>query len=316
MPLQLPNLDDRRYQDLLAAGRAMLPGAAPEWTDHNAADPGITLVELFAYIADMLLYRLNRVSERNTLQFVKLMRGPDWVRDATRTLDQEVREAVLELRRRERAVTVADYERLALEAAPQQLARACGLPGVGPTSDEPGRLREQAAQVSLVVVPQAQSAGPPIPDQALLQAVRDYLEPRRLLTTRVHVMGPRYVSLGVCMDMVPRSDRLEDRVREEALAALTGFLHPLQGGPDGTGWPFGRPVYVSEIYDLLDRLPSVDHVKRPLRDKALTDELVVEATDKQRLLRNAAGELVAVRLTKGELVALNPALMRLSVVPK
>ena len=69
MPLQLPNLDDRRYTDLVEEARGLIPTYAPEWTNHNPSDPGITLVELFAFLSEMLLYRLNRVTAANVLLF-------------------------------------------------------------------------------------------------------------------------------------------------------------------------------------------------------------------------------------------------------
>src|SRR5882672_9063201 len=55
-----PNLFDRRYDDLMQIGRARLPALAPEWTDHNAHDPGITLMELLAWVTEAQLYSLSR----------------------------------------------------------------------------------------------------------------------------------------------------------------------------------------------------------------------------------------------------------------
>jgi len=49
MPLTLPVLDDRSFDDLVAEARALIPALAPEWTNHNPSDPGITLIELFAW---------------------------------------------------------------------------------------------------------------------------------------------------------------------------------------------------------------------------------------------------------------------------
>jgi hypothetical protein len=72
MPLEIPNLDDRRWADLVEDARALIPRYAPEWTDHNAHDPGITLIELFAWLAEMQMYRLNRVGERHREAFALL----------------------------------------------------------------------------------------------------------------------------------------------------------------------------------------------------------------------------------------------------
>ncbi|MFQ5812411.1 MAG: putative baseplate assembly protein [Anaerolineae bacterium] len=73
MPLQAPNLDDRRFADIVAEAKTLIPRYAPEWTDHNESDPGITLVQLFAWMTDMLLYRLNQVPERSYIKFLQLL---------------------------------------------------------------------------------------------------------------------------------------------------------------------------------------------------------------------------------------------------
>jgi predicted phage baseplate assembly protein len=73
MPLPVPNLDDRKFQDILDEARRLIPRYCPEWTDHNLSDPGITLLELFAWMTDMTLYRLNRVPEKNYLKFLDLI---------------------------------------------------------------------------------------------------------------------------------------------------------------------------------------------------------------------------------------------------
>ena len=72
MPLQIPNLDDRNFTDLVEEARSMIPQYAPEWTNQNASDPGITLIELLAYVSEMLIYRLNRVTrERPHVPFLQ-----------------------------------------------------------------------------------------------------------------------------------------------------------------------------------------------------------------------------------------------------
>jgi predicted phage baseplate assembly protein len=73
MPLQAPNLDNRRFADIVAEARALIPRYAPEWTDHNDSDPGITLVQLFAWMTEMLIYRLNLVPDLNYIKFLQLL---------------------------------------------------------------------------------------------------------------------------------------------------------------------------------------------------------------------------------------------------
>src|SRR6266446_7430711 len=73
MPLDAPNLDDRRFADIVTEANTLIPRYAPEWTNFNPSDPGIALVELFAWMTDMLLYRLNQVPERNYIKFLQLL---------------------------------------------------------------------------------------------------------------------------------------------------------------------------------------------------------------------------------------------------
>lgn len=73
MALQAPNLDDRKFQDIVSEARSKIPVYCPRWTDYNLSDPGVTLIELFAWMVDMLLYRLNRVPEKNYIKFLDLI---------------------------------------------------------------------------------------------------------------------------------------------------------------------------------------------------------------------------------------------------
>jgi len=73
MALIAPNLDDRKFQDIVSEARSKIPLYCPKWTDYNLSDPGITLIELFAWMVDMLLYRLNRVPEKNYIKFMDLL---------------------------------------------------------------------------------------------------------------------------------------------------------------------------------------------------------------------------------------------------
>jgi hypothetical protein len=316
MPITLPNLDDRRYADLVEEARSLIPTYAPAWTDHNESDPGVTLLELFAYLSEMLIYRLNRVTDANRYAFLKLL-DPAFKPSATLSVEEQTRAVVLSLRQADRAVTCPDFEKLALEgSATQDALKADGyaarvrcvprrnLSVVDPTA----RDSDQPNHTSVVVVP----FGPATqPSQRLREVIAQYLDPRRLVTTVVHVVGPRYVNVRVVLTVVLTPDTAasqEAAVRAPLEAAVAAFLHPLTGGPDGKGWPFGRNVYVSEIYDILDRQRSVDYVRRtevgvqggvtkPL------DELLTIPYDPTRMRRNAAGELVSVEIRDDELVA-------------
>lgn len=73
MSLPIPNLDDKTFEELFEEARSLIPRYAPEWTDHNFSDPGITFIDLFAWLAEMQIYSLNRINDRNILKFLKLL---------------------------------------------------------------------------------------------------------------------------------------------------------------------------------------------------------------------------------------------------
>ena len=73
MPIEAPQLDDLRFDRTVEELVRRIPTYAPEWTDHNASDPGISLIQLFAYLAEQIGYRLNRVPEKNHVELLKLL---------------------------------------------------------------------------------------------------------------------------------------------------------------------------------------------------------------------------------------------------
>src|SRR5947209_11785161 len=175
MPITLPNLDDRSYEDLLQEALARIPVHAPEWTNHNSSDPGIKLVELFAYLTEMLIYRLNRVTDANVCKFLQLIDGVERTpstqqrgmvtkkKDGSQVvvaLSDEVRDVVLSLRRQDRAVTCEDFERLVLDADPR-VKRAYCVPQRDLTKNTPDERNAKAdGHVSVVIVPSVTSTPP------------------------------------------------------------------------------------------------------------------------------------------------------------
>lgn len=73
MPLPAPNLDDRRFQDIVDETKRLIPRYCPEWTNHNLSDPGVALIELFAWMSETILFRINQVPDRLYTKFLDLV---------------------------------------------------------------------------------------------------------------------------------------------------------------------------------------------------------------------------------------------------
>src|SRR5262249_49651228 len=143
--------------------------SAPDWTNHNPSDPGITLIELFAFICEKLIYQLNRVSDRNVAEFLSLLNGTLW-KERVGLLDGETGDdaELLETLRRAvsvdekrttisgllettRAVTTADFESLACSVP--RVARAKCVPRRNLERDEPAiRMKDAPGHISVVIL--------------------------------------------------------------------------------------------------------------------------------------------------------------------
>ncbi|MCA9595095.1 MAG: putative baseplate assembly protein [Myxococcales bacterium] len=73
MPLAIPNLDQRRFEQIVTEIRRRVPTFTPEWTDLNESDPGITLAQLFAFMTEQLLFQVNQVPEKGLITFLKMV---------------------------------------------------------------------------------------------------------------------------------------------------------------------------------------------------------------------------------------------------
>ncbi len=170
----------------------------------------------------------------------------------------------MELRSRGRAVTAEDYEHLTRRAAPQFARVRCV-----PVEDG-----ADAGSVRILVVPAVADPSGQIPlgrlrlPDVAREGVLKTLEHARLVGVRISVEPPSYVGIRVDARVRSTQDADPDRLERDALAALYRYFNPLTGGPDGTGWPFGRPVQVGEVYSVLARVPGIDFVDEAVLSRA------------------------------------------------
>ena len=173
----------------------------------------------------------------------------------------------------ERSLAAIDYESLAFEASPGVAAVRC-LPTTGADGlPLPG-------WVEVIIVPHSQDAQPQ-PSFDLCQEVQQYLAaraPATVVSGRITVIGPTYYPIGVYASIVPLQSDQADTVENAAALALQSFLNPVNGGPAGQGWPFGRGVFLSDIAVILQTLAGVDYVSQLeliVNDAPVGDRVIV-----------------------------------------
>ena len=170
----------------------------------------------------------------------------------------------LQMRTRNRAVTAEDYEQLTREAAPDVARVRCVSAGPGGGSEPAAG----ADGVRILVIPAV--AGDEngrlrfeqlILDGQLLERIANYLDERRVVGARIIVEPPHYQGITVVARIQGRRNARLTTVEESSRRALYRYFDPIVGGPDGDGWPFGRPVNVGEVYAVLQRVEGVEYVE-------------------------------------------------------
>lgn len=164
------------------------------------------------------------------------------------------------IKHRGHAVAAADVEWLAREAAGPRVARAKCIPNVNQ------ELVFEPGWVTLLIVPNGTDPRP-APDSQLIREVESYLLARAFVglaqptPAKINVIGPGYIRVAVAAEVVPVDLAQAQPVKQRVTEALAAYLHPLTGGNLGAGWPFGQPVYVSKVAQLIENVAGVDHVE-------------------------------------------------------
>ncbi|MBN1643168.1 MAG: putative baseplate assembly protein [Anaerolineae bacterium] len=169
------------------------------------------------------------------------------------------------LRTRRRAVTPADFEHLVRQAFAAEVARVrCLQARLADAEGRPGpgqiyilaipRLPEHLATG---YVPQGQLAL----SAELAQRIEAYLDEHRLLTAQLTVREPDYRRVSVAVDVQARPEADPRRVESAVSARLEALLNPFVGGLDGTGWPFGRDLYLSDLYAAIQGVEGVEYIR-------------------------------------------------------
>jgi hypothetical protein len=330
MSLPIPNLDDRTFDDLMKEARSLIPRYNNEWTNHNPQDPGITLLELFAWLTEMIIYRTNQIPEENYWAFLKLsgvemetegkgtisshglevtgdgtdftaeLKKDDYITSggqrksvttvnsgtsltidsafdpelpagtgftcSSESVESGIRKGLESISRQYRAITKEDYESLSLECMDILNKGLAGraicvnnrdLEFSSDNTQNPGH-------VTVIIIPRCNEnpsyCKDGLPTDDLRSKVKEYLDARKLITTRVHVVAPDYLSVKLEVNVALRENTVEETVKQNVKDSIVRYFSPLDGGKDKKGWPLGRSIYRSEIYQLVEGMSDVDHV--------------------------------------------------------
>lgn len=171
------------------------------------------------------------------------------------------------LRHRDRLVTSDDFHDLTRRTPGIDLGRVEVLPLFNPEQTS-GPQQDWPGMVTVMVIPRSDPVHPkaPRPDRLFLRAVCDWLSPRRLVTTELHVRGAVYRTLFVSIGIVALPGQVPSLVEQAVTASVEQFLSPLYGGlpepgqPHGTGWPLAVAVRAQDIEAVATRVAGVRYV--------------------------------------------------------
>lgn len=177
------------------------------------------------------------------------------------SLEEAIIRAPATLRSRDRAVTEADFEFLARQVLPKGSRVRC----LQPRPTEAGRVAP--GQVYVLIIPNIADPEGYLsleqlePTGEQIAALTAYLDERRLLTTRLNIRRPEYLSVVAKVKLREAPGANQAVVQAKVLARLYQFLNPLVGWIDGKGWPFGRTLFTSDVYQCLQGISEVQFIR-------------------------------------------------------
>ncbi len=222
-----------------------------------------------------------------------------------------------ELRRRNRAVTSEDFRDLALATPGATLGRAEVLPLYHPQLPD----RDSAGVVSVIVWPRNDPRRPnaPLPTTQQIKATCQFLDEKRLVTTELYVMPPKYRPIAVAAGVRVKPGYGIDAVRHWVELVLRQYLAPLPPfGPSGGGWPLGRRVSAAELLAAAHQVEGVEIIEG--LELAGWDDDGTQMNGTVTLARNEVPELIGITVESGPVTVdpgtlLNPAPTGLAPVP-
>ena len=366
MALELPQLGQKEYNEIVEDLVRTIPKYSKDWTNYNPSEPGIIMLEAFAYLADHLMYSVNQLPLKSYLHYMRRVAGVIGIKQARELLTQyalenddgvdrhqvdllnklieieekyaagllthddvpDMKGAVVKfVKSRYRAVTEGDYHELLLEVTedddvkivrsfmtmgttkydrtiitivldevnpyspiifeptPTQGNSHYPAPDPSPTSTEKVFPRGFSYRYDPALDTTVPSFNPPAGSNILqlpltrddfdtftytprtvssvdyntvIYKAEDYLEPRRLVGSKLEIIKPVYTSIEIDMILVCGDPYRAEKAIEQVIARFQEYLDPVKGGPEKEGWPYGRTFSIHEAYHLIESIDEVD----------------------------------------------------------
>ena len=192
-------------------------------------------------------------------------------------IQDTLRRAPEQLRRRDRAITIEDYEALAREASDDVVIVKCLDPRIQDATNVTtpptkkgvpwtyGELDRSPGNVNVIIVPdEGPNIARPQPTNDTINTVQAYLDKRRDLTAHLMVTGPRYLPIIVAVNVVVWQSMTNPTVLitlpDDTLKKIMQVLHPTRGGQNGTGWQVGQSVFVTDLFKAIQPSPDIGYI--------------------------------------------------------
>jgi hypothetical protein len=291
MAIQLPNLDTKTYEEISEEMVASIPKYTGKWTNHNPSDPGITIIELLSWIAETTLYRINRIPDESYVNFLRLVAGASGVDEVERllkdphkdeyhrkileflkeieeghdkTIAEVKKEALLFLTSRYRAVTDDDFRQLAIEATDLfkvEVRRVIVENAPDENSVEIVLVPDKWKQYEELTEAEKQSRY-----KELVEFVKDYLNPRTLIGTKIEVKQPVYSDVSIELKVVCHHYVTAEKIETDTKDRILQHLDPFMGGDEKTGWTYRRSLSIYEIAQIVEETDGVKQVESIMFD--------------------------------------------------
>ena len=240
------------YDDKAAEGHGAIPAAdAPVWAKTYRYVAGGASGNVAAERITVVGTTKEGLSQPAGISAVTNL-GPAFDGSDEERVEETLRRAPEVLKTRDRAVTDKDYENLA--AATTDVVKVRCLTPKLRTDGTPwtyAGLNRAPGSVYVIIIPdKGPNEARPEPTPNLINEVKDHLDPRRDITASLSVIGPRYLPIKVTAVLnVWKQAGVDDaQLKADTEKLINAYLHPTRGGPNGSGWDAGQPVFASDLF--------------------------------------------------------------------